>query len=142
MKNDKLYDESCSRDIDYMQSIHSSLFQLILLSLFLIFTSIVFAIGFYLIKRNGSPLPRLFHEFDKKMWMTLGLGLIFFGFYFLLVTALSWILNPEKTKKIFLFFYHYKVESIYIGLFVFASIALAIYLTRLFIKFLYTSRMK
>lgn len=115
-------------------------FQIIFTILLLIFVLVVFGIVFYSIKRYGSPIPKLFHEFDKKIWMTLGLGIIFFGFYFALVTAVSWILSADKAQKIFSFFRHYTIESIYIGLFIFAFITLSIYMARLFIKYLYSKR--
>lgn len=113
-------------------------FQIIFAVLLLIFVLLVCGIGFYIIKRKGNPLPKLFHEFDKKIWMTLGLGIIFFGFYFVLVMGLSWMLSSDRSQKIFSFFRHYTIESIYIGLFIFAFITLSIYLARMLIKYLYS----
>lgn len=118
-----------------------SSFQLLFSLLFLIFLLTILFIGFYIIKRCGSPFPKLFYEFDKKIWMTLGLGLIFFGFYLVLILTLSWILDAESSQQIFSFVYHHKVESIYMGLFIFSFTTLSIYLARLFIKYLYTNRM-
>lgn len=115
----------------------SHLFHIICALLLFIFIMIVFGAGFYIFKRYGSPFPRLFYEFDKKIWMTLGLGILFFGFYFFFVMILSNTLSSESFQKIFSLFYQYKVESIYIGLFTFSFITLTIYLARIFIKYLY-----
>ena len=93
--------------------------------LMLFFISIVWGIGFYIIRRYGNPLPKLFHEFDKKMWMTLGLGIIFFGFYLGLITVLSLIFKGNRLQKVFFFLYSHKVESIYIGLMIFALVTLS-----------------
>lgn len=120
--------------------IHS--FQIIFLVLLLILVLLLFSIGFMIIKRFGSPFPKLFYEFDKKIWMTLGLGLIFFGLYFFSVTALSWMLNTQTSQIIFSFFRSYTIESIYLGLLIFALITLSIYFARLFIKYLYKNRRK
>ncbi len=117
-------------------------FYLICTLLFIIFSGIVLMMGFYIIKRCGSPLPKLFYEFDKKIWMTLGLGIIFFGSYFGLITLLSWLLSSDNAHKMLSFLYRHKVESIYVGLFTFAFLTLSIYLARLLIKFLYSKSKK
>jgi hypothetical protein len=116
--------------------------QILFLVIFLVFTSIVCIAGFYIIKRYGRPISRLFHEFDKKMWMTLGLGFLFFGFYLFAVTALAWILSSDHFQRFFTFIYYHKVESIYIGLTIFSFTTLTIYAARLLIKYLYASYKK
>lgn len=98
-------------------------------------------VGFYILKRFGNPFPQLFFEFDKKMWMTLGLGLVFFGFYVVLVTFWAWLFS-NNSYKILTLLYQYKTEAIYVALFLFASISFSIYLVRLLIKRLYNSRSK
>lgn len=115
-------------------------FQAIFLFLLLLLMLIVLGIGFYIIKHFGSPFPKLFHEFDKKIWMTLGLGITFFGFYFLVIMLLSWSLSNENSTKIFSFLRQYLREFIYLGLSMFACTTLAIYLVRLVIKRLYNKR--
>ncbi|MBN9376881.1 MAG: hypothetical protein J0H93_00745 [Chlamydiales bacterium] len=87
-------------------------------------------------------MPRLFLEFDKKMWMTVGLGLFFFGFYFLFIPLLALSLNSQKIQTILSFIRHQPTLSIYIGLLIFILFTLSIYLARLFIKYLYRNRTK
>lgn len=111
-------------------------------SLLFVFIFLTTLFCYWILKSYGNPLPRLFHEFDKKIWMTFGLGLIFFGFYFFAVTTLAWIIDGESLQKVFAFIYIYKVASIYIGLSTFAFITLTIYLVRLFIKYLYKNHRK
>jgi hypothetical protein len=115
-------------------------FQMILGFTLFIFVSLILGGGFFIIKRCGSPFPKLTRELDKKMWMTLGLGSIFFGFYFVFVTLLSKLINSENAQSIFAFLYHYKVQAIYMGLLLFSLATLSIYIARLFIKYLYSKR--
>lgn len=121
---------------------HIVTYKIFFATLLFIFLLMVLTIGFYLVKRRGSPFPKLFFEFDKKMWMTLGLGTTFFGGYLTLVLVLSQLMSTESYRKIFYFFYHHKVESIYIGLFIFAFITISIYFVRMLIKYLYGNRRK
>lgn len=117
-----------------------SSFQMILALILFIFVSLVLWGGLYIIKRCGNPIPKLIREFDKKMWMTLGLGTVFFGFYFSFIFFLSRLINSENSQNIFSFFYHYKVEAIYIGLLLFTFATSSIYMVRLLIKYLYGKR--
>ncbi len=125
-------------DIAYANQLISDLFSI----LWLFFLLIVLTMGFYIIKRCGSPFPKLFYEFDKKIWMTLGLGLIFFGAYLGLIVAFSQFFSSESYRKIFSFFYHHKVEGIYIGLCIFSLMTISIYLVRVLIKYMYSNRRK
>ena len=102
----------------------------------------IFFISVFIFKRWGNPLPRLFLEFDKKMWMTVGLGLFFFGFYFIFIPLLALSLNSQKIQTILSFIRHQPTLSIYIGLLIFILFTLSIYLARLFIKYLYRNRTK
>jgi hypothetical protein len=116
-------------DKNQIIAIFSISFALLLLATFLI--------GYFIFKRYGSPFPKLMKGFDKKMWMTIGLGLFFFGSYITMVFLVSWMTN---FPNIFLYFYNYPSEAIYIGLATFAFVTLTIYLIRLVIKKLYHSR--
>lgn len=107
-------------------------------SLLILCTALV---GIYIFKRFGSPLPRLFFEFDKKMWMTLGLGFSFLALYLFFVCSLSCLSNQYATR-IFTFIQTNPTLSIYIGLFIFATLSLSIYLMRILIKYLYRIRNK
>jgi len=115
-------------------------FQILFSVLFIAFVTLVLAAGFHIIKRCGNPLPKLFYEFDKKIWMTLGLGIIFFGFYFTLISSLSWMLGNQTLRWILSFIYTHKVISIYLGLLIFALFTLSIYLARMLIKYLYKKK--
>lgn len=130
-------DKTC-RNLFIMFFEPQKLFLLILLIFFLS----VFFISVYIFKHWGNPLPRLFLEFDKKMWMTIGLGLLFFGFYFIFIPLLALSLNSQKIQTILSFIRHHPTLSIYMGLLIFILFTLSIYLARLFIKYLYRNRTK
>lgn len=114
----------------------SNTIQIALWMFFILFFLGTVIIGVYIFKRFGSPLPRLFFEFDKKMWMTIGLGITFLGLYFFLIKMLSWLFK-ENSYRAFSILYQYKIEAIYMGLFIFAFLSSSIYLVRIFIKYLY-----
>lgn len=113
--------------------------QIILISLLLLFLMGTTLIGLWIFKKFGNPLPRLFFEFDKKIWMTLGLGLFFFGLYFFIISSFS---TNIKMKPIFNWFYKYPLEAIYVGLGIFALTTACIYAIRLIIKHLYHNSRK
>lgn len=119
-----------------------SLFYKISLSIASLFLCMIFGIGLLIFRRYGDPFPKLFYEFDKKMWMTVGLGSIFFGFYLLSITLFSWVVNTQQMQTIFAFIYTHTVESVYLALFIFGFTTTSIYLARLLIKYLYSSRRK
>ncbi|KIC76994.1 hypothetical protein DB41_DN00150 [Neochlamydia sp. TUME1] len=121
---------------------HYTTVQFLLLLFFLGFLSLTFLLGVYIIKQWGSPIPRLCHEFDKKIWMTLGLGIIFFGFYFIFITFLGWSLKGQSLRKVFIFLYNHTASCIYIGLSIFSFFSLSIYLARILIKHLYKKAAK
>lgn len=112
-------------------------YQIIFFLLFIFLLLTVIGVGCYIIKRCGNPFPKLFFELDKKMWMTVGLGFTFFGFYYVFIKVLSWIIKGENIQKIFTFFHEHTEISIYLGLFIFSFVTLSIYWVRLLIKFLY-----
>ncbi len=88
-------------------------------------------------KTRKDSVKILFNGFKQKMWMTMGLGITFFGLYAVIVFLSSRILDKQMEIDFFFFLYKDLIFSIYIGLFIFASISLLIYLVRMIIKFLY-----
>lgn len=81
----------------------------------------------------------IFYEFDKKIWMIAGLGPLFLGLYLLIVYLLTFTENMTRIN-IFLLLYNFPVESIYVGLSIFVLTTIAIYCTRLIIKYVYNSK--
>lgn len=77
----------------------------------------------------------LFLNFRQKMWMTIGLGVLFFGFYSLLIYAFSFMDNPTVRLNFFFAAYKNPIIFIYLGLLTFASISVSIYLARMAIKY-------
>lgn len=92
----------------------------------------------------GKPVTmrNLFKGFRQKMWMTVGLGILFFGFYFLLVLIGSYIIDHESRQYLFLLIYQHPKAFIYFGLLLFASVTICIYLCRMVIIYLYNSKYK
>lgn len=95
-----------------------------------------------IMKNQSFSIRPLFYDFRQKMWMTIGLGLVFFGLYVVVILFGSYKMDPELRRKIFLLVYQNPTFFIYFGLFTFASISLTIYLARVFIKYLYNSKSK
>lgn len=94
----------------------------------------------YLIKNRKISLRPAFKGFREKIWMTIGLGIVFFGFYFGLVILSSKLLTAESRQDFFRQVYTHPIEFIYLGLFIFASITLSIYLVRMLIKYLFITK--
>lgn len=96
----------------------------------------------HLIKgKKYSPRP-LFRDFRQKMWMTVGLGVPFFGFYLALVLFGSSLIDSQTGQQLFLLFYKHPTEFIYLGLFIFACLSLSVYFVRMFIKYFYLNKSK
>jgi len=104
---------------------------------FFLFLIMTVGAGYFIFKKFGNPIPNLIKEFDKKMWITIGLGIVFFGAYIALVYLASW---KFKASTIFEYLYQHTSEAIYIGLAIFVFVTLAIYLMRLIIMALYRYR--
>ena len=90
-----------------------------------------------LIKNGKVSLRPAFRGFKEKIWMTLGLGMVFFGFYFAIVLISSKMITPEVGLDFFQLIYAHPKDFIYIGLSIFATLTVAIYLIRMLIKYLY-----
>jgi hypothetical protein len=90
---------------------------------------------------RGWSLRTLFKDFNRKMWMTICLGSLFFGLYLLIVGIGIYAVRQWGSDLLFLA-YHHAVEFIYGGLWLFACISLSIYLVRMFIKYFYLTHGK
>ena len=84
----------------------------------------------------GWTFKQLFKDFNRKMWMTLGLGITFFSFYIFFVPLIKWLIKGNE-NEIFFFVYQNPVPFIYGGLAFFSFITLLIYVIRMFIKSIY-----
>jgi hypothetical protein len=113
-----------------------SLFVLILMT----YTSMRYFI--FLIKGKKYRLSPLLKGFKEKIWMTVGLGVLFFGLYLGVVFFTSRVIDQEIAQQLFELSYQHPLEFIYLGLFIFATFSLLIYLVRMFIKYFYLTRSK
>ena len=84
----------------------------------------------------GWTFQLLLKDFNRKMWMTLGLGISFFGFYIFLVPLIQWLFKGNE-HEIFFLVYQNPVPFIYGGLGFFAFLSLMIYVLRMIIKSIY-----
>lgn len=91
--------------------------------------------------KNTSPTV-LLKDFKRKMIMTIGLGIVFFSFYGILVLFLAYWLNRENGLNLFFLAYQQPLAFLYGGLFIFILFSLLIYLMRMVIKYIYLSRFK
>jgi predicted branched-subunit amino acid permease len=94
----------------------------------------------FLVKNGKISLRPAFRGFKEKIWMTIGLGIVFFGFYFGIVLLSSKFSTPETRQDFFRLIYSHPIEFIYLGLFIFATITLCIYLVRMLIKYLFITK--
>jgi hypothetical protein len=92
---------------------------------------------FYYALRKKIFSRLFFQDFRQKMWITIGLGFTFFGLYFTFILLISKFMNPQFGQTLFLSIYQHPIDFIYLGLFIFALIALLIYFTRMIIKYFY-----
>lgn len=90
---------------------------------------------------RGWSLKVLFKDFNRKLWMTISLGSLFFGLY-LLVVAMGMYAAVQWRSELLFLAYRHPVELVYGGLWLFACISLSIYLVRMFIKYFYLTRGK
>lgn len=92
-----------------------------------------------LLKRKFS-ISVVFKNFREKIWMTFGLGIVFFGLYLLTIFGLWSLQSASSNQSLFILLYKHPVELIYLGLLCFAFITMGIYLARMVIKYLYNKR--
>jgi len=81
----------------------------------------------------------LFEGFKQKMWMTAGLGCVFFGLYAGVILSGSFLLTPDRKKQFFQLMYNHPIEFVYLGLLIFICVSMSIYLVRLVIKHLFNN---
>lgn len=93
-----------------------------------------------MILNKKISLLTVFMGFKQKIWMTIGLGLTFFGIYFGLVLAGSLMMDSEIRSKVFLYLYKNPIDLIYLGLFIFSAITVSIYIVRMIIIYLCNRR--
>lgn len=89
-----------------------------------------------------ESIRALFKDFRQKMWMTVGLGLLFFCVYILLVYIGSFVITSKTRLDFFFLLYRHPIDFIYLGLLAFACTSLCIYIARMVIKYLYNTRNK
>lgn len=85
---------------------------------------------------KGWSLRFLLKDFNRKMWITLGLGLFFFSLYTLVVMIGAPLIREWGTDFFFLV-YKNPVWFIYGGMGLFALLSVTIYLGRMAIKYFY-----
>lgn len=100
-------------------------------------------LALYAFKRlsRGWSFKLLFKDFNRKIWMTISLGTLFFGLYLLTICLGVYFLRQWRTELFFLVYRH-PIDFVYGGLWLFAFLSLSIYLARMFIKYLYLTRGK
>ncbi len=74
------------------------------------------------------------------MWMTFGIGLVFFSLYLIVIFFSSVYLKEEAGQWLFKTAYQAPIYFIYIGLLIFICFSLTIYLVRMLIKYLFLTR--
>lgn len=92
--------------------------------------------------KKKVALHRIFKDFGQKMWMTAGLGLVFFCLFLLTAILGSYFDDPQSRLNLFFLMYEHPTVFIYLGLFTFALTSTSIYLVRLVIKYLYNTKRK
>jgi hypothetical protein len=111
--------------------------------IFILGLILILLLAYYAFKRfsRGWNLKVLFKDFNRKIWMTVCLGGIFF-FLYLLTVGLSFYFVHLWGIEIFFIAYHHPIELVYSGLCLFAFLSLSIYFARMLIKYLYLTRGK
>src|SRR5690349_10326793 len=93
----------------------------------------------YKMKKQIHP-SNMLHGFGQKMWMTAGLGGVFFSGYLAIAAIAFYFQDPQARSRLFTFAYQHPAALIYLGLFAFACFSTTVYLVRLVIKYLYNTR--
>lgn len=107
------------------------IFMILLVGYLLFLISMDFAS--ILMKKKVST-KSLLNGFRLKMWMTAGLGILFFGFYFSAIFLGSHLLDSETLLNIFFIVHKHPLPFAYLGLLIFICISTLIYLARMLIK--------
>jgi hypothetical protein len=107
---------------------------ILIIGFLLLYNVIQFA---QIIMKRRYSIHSLFFNFKQKMWMTIGLGLLFFGLYISILFLGSVKLDPELKLEIFFNAYNNPLNYVYLGLLIFVSLSISIYIVRLGIIYLY-----
>jgi hypothetical protein len=84
----------------------------------------------------------IFKDLKKKMWMTVGLGTLFFSVYLLIVVVARFLLDSNARLDLFFLLHRHSISFVYLGLLIFATVSVSIYLVRIWIKYLYNRKHK
>jgi len=83
----------------------------------------------------------LLKDLDQKIWMTVGLGILFTTLYLTLTYFGSTVFESDQAKLDFFFLlYKHPLEFVYFGLVFFVIISITICLVRSLIKNIYNNR--
>lgn len=112
-------------------------FSIILIGLILLKSILIIT---ELITHKKVSFTSLFFNFKQKMWMTIGIGTLFFSLYLFLLFFGAFKLNPQE--KLALFFNAYQNPALYAyrGLGFFVSMTILSYVARMIIIFFYNSK--
>ncbi len=122
-----------------MNNVHALaiFFGILIVGLILFYSALYFAEA---LMHKKISVRSIFKNFRQKMWMTAGLGILFFSLYVVLVYIGSFVTHAIGHINLFNLLHKHPVAFIYLGLLTFAIISISIYLVRLVIKYLYNSR--
>lgn len=109
---------------------------LILVLLILLAGLFLFTASMYIAKltmKKDISARALLNNFGQKMWMTCGLGILFFSLYLIVVSTLSSVNGSSLRLNFFHLVYKHPIAFIYLGLLTFAFFSVSIYLARMII---------
>lgn len=116
--------------------------QLLIIITWIILISIIIIYSFRhfkIIKKTITfSIRNLFKDFKQKMWMTVGIGIVFASLFLAVVLGGTYFINSNTRTQIFTLLYKHPRDFIYIGLLLFAVVTLGIYVVRRVIIYLYT----
>jgi len=123
----------------YMQTIHALI---ITISILVIGGFLLYAVlkSSEIITRKRYDIRSLFDNFKQKLWMTIGIGIVFTTLYVILLTFGSFKLDSQTKLSFFNHLNEHKIDYIYLGLAIFVATSLFIYAIRLIIIYLYNSQ--
>jgi hypothetical protein len=105
---------------------------------FLLLYNIILFSEIYTKKRYS--IRSMFLNFKQKMWMTICLGILFFGLYLSLVYLGSVKLDSRLKLELFFNAYNNPWDYVYYGLLTFVSLSISIYIVRRGIIYLYNKK--
>lgn len=112
-------------------------------SIFIMGLLVILGLAFYAFKRlaRGWSFKILFKDFNRKLWMTTCLGILFLALYCLLI-GWGFLLVHHWKVDLFSLVYQHPTKFVYGGLWLFALLSLTIYFARMLIKYFYLTRGK